>query len=58
MITSEKVSVELLNDVLAAYMNTAFDEDGDLMVNGGLPGIRNYYPGQVIHQADDYFSVK
>jgi hypothetical protein len=34
MITSEKVSVELLNDVLAAYMTTAFDEDGDLMVNG------------------------
>jgi hypothetical protein len=34
MITPEKISVELLNDVLAAYMNTSFDEDGDLMVNG------------------------
>jgi len=34
MITSEKVSVELLNDVLAAYMDTSFDEDGDLMVKG------------------------
>ena len=34
MITPEKISVELLNGVLAAYMNTSFDEDGDLMVNG------------------------
>ena len=34
MITPEKVSVELLNDVLAAYMNTSFDEDGDLIVKG------------------------
>jgi hypothetical protein len=34
MITSEKVSVELLNDVLAAYMDTSFDEDGDLIVKG------------------------
>ena len=34
MITPEKISIELLNGVLAAYMNTSFDEDGDLMVNG------------------------
>jgi hypothetical protein len=34
MITPENISVELLNGVLAAYMNTSFDEDGDLMVNG------------------------
>jgi len=34
MITPEKVSVEMLNDVLAAYMDTSFDEDGDLMVKG------------------------
>ena len=34
MITPEKVSLELLNDVLAAYMDTSFDEDGDLMVKG------------------------
>jgi hypothetical protein len=34
LITPEKVSVELLNDVLAAYMDTTFDEDGDLVVKG------------------------
>jgi hypothetical protein len=34
LITPEKVSVELLNDVLAAYLETAFDEDGDLVVKG------------------------
>jgi|APIni6443716594_1056825.scaffolds.fasta_scaffold2476973_1 hypothetical protein len=34
MITPENISIELLNGVLAAYMNTSFDEDGDLMVNG------------------------
>jgi hypothetical protein len=34
MITPENVSVELLKDVLAAYMDTSFDEDGDLIVKG------------------------
>jgi hypothetical protein len=34
MITPEKISVELLNGVLSAYMDTSFDEDGDLMVKG------------------------
>jgi hypothetical protein len=34
LITPEKVSVELLNDVLAAYTDTTFDEDGDLVVKG------------------------
>ena len=34
MITPANVSVELLNDVLAAYMDTSFDEDGDLIVKG------------------------
>jgi hypothetical protein len=34
VITPEKVSVELLNGVLAAYMDTSFDEDGDLIVKG------------------------
>jgi len=34
MITPENVSVELLKDVLAAYVDTSFDEDGDLIVKG------------------------
>jgi hypothetical protein len=34
LITPEKVSAELLNDVLAAYLETAFDEDGDLVLKG------------------------
>ena len=34
MITAEKVTVDLLKDVLAAYMDTSFDEDGDLIVKG------------------------
>jgi hypothetical protein len=34
LITPENVSVELLKDVFAAYMDTSFDEDGDLIVKG------------------------
>ncbi len=34
LVTPENVSVELLNGVFAAYMETAFDEDGDLLVKG------------------------
>jgi hypothetical protein len=34
LITPEKVSVALLKDVFAAYMDTSFDEDGDLIVKG------------------------
>ena len=34
MITPEKITVDLLKDVLAAYMDTSFDEDGDLIVKG------------------------
>lgn len=34
MITPDKVSSEMLNGVLSAYMDTTFDEDGDLMVKG------------------------
>ncbi len=34
MITPENVSLELLKDVLAAYTDTSFDEDGDLLVKG------------------------
>jgi len=34
LITPENVSVDLLNDVFTSYMDTSFDEDGDLMVNG------------------------
>ena len=44
MITPANVSVELLNDVLAAYMNTAFDEDGDLMVKGECQVYVNIMP--------------
>jgi hypothetical protein len=34
LITPENVSVALLKDVFAAYMDTSFDEDGDLIVKG------------------------
>jgi hypothetical protein len=34
MITPDNVSLELLKDVLAAYTDTFFDEDGDLIVKG------------------------
>ena len=44
MITPEKVSVEMLNDVLAAYMDTSFDEDGDLMVKGECQVYVNIMP--------------
>ncbi len=34
LVTPDNVSVELLNGIFAAYMETAFDEDGDLLVKG------------------------
>ncbi len=34
LITPENVSTELLKDVFSAYMDTYFDEDGDLLVKG------------------------
>jgi hypothetical protein len=34
LITPENVSIDLLNGIFAAYMNTYFDEDGDLIVKG------------------------
>lgn len=34
LITPENVSVDLLKNVLAAYLDTSFDEDGDLLVKG------------------------
>jgi hypothetical protein len=34
LITPENVSVDLLKNVFAAYMDTSFDEDGDLIVKG------------------------
>ena len=34
LITPENVSTERLNGVFAAYMDTTFDEDGDLIVKG------------------------
>jgi hypothetical protein len=34
LITPGNVSVELIKDVFAAYMDTSFDEDGDLIVKG------------------------
>ncbi len=34
LITPDNVSVELLTGIFAAYMDTAFDEDGDLIVGG------------------------
>jgi hypothetical protein len=34
IITPENVSVELLNDILTAYLETSFDEDGKLIVMG------------------------
>jgi hypothetical protein len=34
LIKAEKVSVESIKDIFAAYMDTTFDEDGDLIVKG------------------------
>ena len=34
LITPENVSIGLLKDIFAAYMDTYFDEDGDLIVKG------------------------
>ena len=34
LITPENVSLDLLKDVCAAYMDTTFDDDGDLIVKG------------------------
>ncbi len=34
LVTPDNVSVELLNGIFAAYMETAFDEDGDLLLKG------------------------
>jgi hypothetical protein len=44
MITPANVSVELLKDVLAAYMDTTFDEDGDLVVKGECQVYVNIMP--------------
>lgn len=34
LITPQNVSMELLHGVFAAYLETAFDEDGDLIIKG------------------------
>jgi len=44
MITPENVSLELLKDTLAAYTDTVFDEDGDLIVKGECQVYVNVIP--------------
>jgi hypothetical protein len=44
MITPENVSLELLKDTLAAYTDTTFDEDGDLIVKGECQVYVNIIP--------------
>jgi len=44
MITPENVSLELLKDTLAAYTDTALDEDGDLLVKGECQVYVNVIP--------------
>ncbi len=34
LVTPDNVSVELLNGIFAPYMETAFDDDGNLLLNG------------------------
>jgi hypothetical protein len=58
LIKPENVSVELLNDIFAAYMDTTIDEDGDLLVKGDCHVYVNVVPDKSAVRLMTIFRIK